>query len=1131
MVETYIPYPDIDNKDFYQKIYSKKEFFDTKANKLPEPDNQSDETMKKLFPKSGNFILNSQQTFLRNFISGTTPYRGILVFHGTGTGKTCASISIAERFRELVQKSGKKILIIASNIIQNEFKKTIFDKNKEMKATSKQIVQCTGKTYSLHNSSKYISYEKQEKQIQKLIHDIYEFYGRTMLTNKLKKDINWKSRSTLTDLQRNEIKKMYSNKIIIIDEVHKALDEKDGSFRDAIESIIENADNIRLILMSATPMVNSANDILFSINLLRLNDRRPIILFKDIFTKEENFIKNGEILFRESIKGYISYVRGGETPRFPYRLIPEEAKIPNSKYTINGSIIKDKIQYTKLILCPMDMFQYKIYKRIVQEAIKNKESLSATDDTIPNQAGIIIYPTSKKNEGTYGSHAFSKVPNETTFTIKKNQKNNKIYTYSSFCKGFLLKENIGKYSSKLESVLENIIGSKGISFVYSTWIDSCLRVMAFMLEENGFTPAIVTGKEYPRFSSNTKKKPICYKCFKEKHDSKDHVWYPAKYILLTGTETLTPSEIAKITGHINREDNKYGKLVKVLLGSVVSAEGVDFKRIRQVHIMDGWYNKARIDQVEGRAIRNGSHRDLLPEERNVDIYKYCITNPSSLKGKEKYIETIDEYYYRISENKDKKIKKIEYILKQSAIDCLFQKHNNIRNIQRKITLENSKMKKVIFTTGDKPFSRECNYMKSCSYTCAWEPKKDIIKNKSTYTSDFVNMDIDKVRKILFDIYQKNSLYHIDIIFNIVKKKYKDIEPLYIYLALESVMNRDSIYSIKDMYNREGYLVERDRLYIFQPNELYDENAPLLYKKTPITKKPLSIPFIFEEILEKKENKNNKKADIYQDYINKYEKLKNIIKIYTTHKSFKQEILELLFSSMSDKEITLFCKKIFFSKNVLDKDFIDYFINKGNIYNNIIITKSTCIQIDENKKKKNIIKWSSCNPNDEIYAKNNLQKKQYYIAWNKIPSEYKITEDSYITKSEYIHIITQSSLQPLYIGHIETIKKFKDVNNIKKSKRKYLKIFDFTSLKDTNKKSKRTQLRGKVCSSFQSIDILIKIKNYLEKEIEKLSLSNFKIPSNAKNKKETLCIIIEFLLRVLHKKTNKIWIIDISFEED
>ena len=700
MVESYIPYPELSDKNFYKKIYSKKEFFETKPPPLPDPDDQSYKTMKKMFPTSGNFVLNSQQIFLKNYISGTTPYKGILVFHGTGTGKTCASISIAERFRELVQKKGQKILIIASNIIQNEFRRTIFDKDKEMKAISKQVVQCTGKTYSLQSSK--LSYEKQEKQIQQMIHDIYEFYGRVKLVNKLSNEIHWDGKKELTDIQRNEIKKIYSNKVIIIDEVHRALNEKEGSFREAIQIIIGNAENVRLVLMSATPMINRPEDILFSINLLRLNDRRPIITFKNIFTSDESsnsiFVKNGEKLFRESIKGYISYVRGGETPRFPYKMIPKEASIPTSKYIFNGSEIdeKNRIQYTKLIVCPMDMFQYKIYKSIIQKLIKNSESISATGAPAPIQAGNIVFPLQNKNEGTYGISGYSKIPNESTFVTKKNSSGNEIYSYTSFCKGFLLQKNIGKYSSKMKKIIDSILMSKGISFVYSKYIPASLRVMAFILEENGFTPANITGGEYSLFYSDTKKKPICYKCFKEKHDSRDHEWSPAKYMLLTGSQEFTSSDVAKITGHVNREDNKYGKLVKVLLGSEVSAEGVDFKRIRQVHIMDGWYNKAKNDQIEGRAVRNGSHKDLLPSERNVDIYTYCITNPISLKGKDRYIETYDEYLYRLSENKDKKIKKIEYVLKESAVDCLFQKYNNIRNVRRNIEQENSIGKKILF---------------------------------------------------------------------------------------------------------------------------------------------------------------------------------------------------------------------------------------------------------------------------------------------------------------------------------------------------------------------------------------------------------------------------------------------------
>lgn len=1120
MVDAYIPYPDIDNKDFYKKIYSKKEFYETKAPPLPNPDNQSNKTMSSLFPTSGNFILNSQQVFLQNFISESTPYKGILVFHGTGTGKTCASISIAERFREMVQKKGQKILIIASGIIQNEFRKTIFDKDKQMKATFKQVVQCTGKTYSLQSSKQ--SYEKQEKQIQQMIHDIYEFYGRVKLVNKLSSEIHWDGKKELTDIQRDEIKRIYSNKVIIIDEVHRALSEKEGSFREAIQIIIGNAENIRLVLMSATPIVNYSSDILFSINLLRLNDRRPIIQYKDIFTKDEIFVKNGENLFRESVKGYVSYVRGGETPRFPYKMIPKEACLPISKYTINGSTInhKDRTQYTKLILCPMDMFQYKIYKSIIQNLIKNAESISATEAPAPIQAGNIVFPLQNKNEGTYGISGYSKIPNETTFIEKKDSSGNIIYNYSSFCKGFLLQKNVGKYSSKMKKVLDIILMSKGISFIYSKYIPASLRVMALMLEENGFTPANITGREYPLFySSSTRKKPICYKCFKEKHDSRDHEWFPAKYMLLTGSQGLSTSDISKITGHVNREDNKYGKLVKVLLGSEVSAEGVDFKRIRQVHIMDGWFNKAKNDQIEGRAIRNGSHKDLLPSERNVDIYTYCITNPVSLKGKDKYIETYDEYLYRLSENKDKKFKKIEYILKQSAVDCLFQKYNNIRNIQRNIEQENSIGQKILFTTGDKPFSRECNYMKSCTYKCSWEPTGDVKINKSTYTEDFITIDIQKVQKVLQKLFIKNPVYHIDEIFTAVQKAHKNMESIYIYLGLESIMNKNSQYSIQDQYKREGYIIEKDQLYIFQPNELPDENSPLLYKKIPITKKPKEIPFIFEKTLEKEkeENKTNKK-NIYQEVHNKYNIVKKIIGYYTSDKKYNNEILDTIFSSLSEKEIISFCKRIYHSKEKLDKEFVEYFKKKGNIYNTIIVTENFSTEL--HKSQKNIVKWGAPKPENESIGRNILYKTQHKELWKKVSLQNLLLEDDTISKRKYMKIIKDQSLQPLYIGHID----IKD-----KSGKRFLKLFDFTTVTNKNITSKRDELRGKVCSSFSSIKILVNIRNYLQNEIKKLSLPNFTIVESTKNSKRNICIQIEFLLRILHTYSKKIWVIDYSFE--
>ena len=62
--------------------------------------------------KCSGFRLSDNQKFLKTFMSSNTPYNGLLLFHGTGVGKTCSSISIAEQYTEVLEKYNKKIFIL-----------------------------------------------------------------------------------------------------------------------------------------------------------------------------------------------------------------------------------------------------------------------------------------------------------------------------------------------------------------------------------------------------------------------------------------------------------------------------------------------------------------------------------------------------------------------------------------------------------------------------------------------------------------------------------------------------------------------------------------------------------------------------------------------------------------------------------------------------------------------------------------------------------------------------------------------------------------------------------------------------------------------------------------------------------
>jgi len=58
------------------------------------------------------------QAFIREFMRDASPYRGILVYHGLGSGKTCTSIAAAE---SLYGQSGKKIIVMTPATLRQNY--------------------------------------------------------------------------------------------------------------------------------------------------------------------------------------------------------------------------------------------------------------------------------------------------------------------------------------------------------------------------------------------------------------------------------------------------------------------------------------------------------------------------------------------------------------------------------------------------------------------------------------------------------------------------------------------------------------------------------------------------------------------------------------------------------------------------------------------------------------------------------------------------------------------------------------------------------------------------------------------------------------------------------------------------
>jgi hypothetical protein len=120
----------------------------------------------------------------------------------------------------------------------------------------------------------------------------------------------------------------------------------------------------------------------------------------------------------------------------------------------------------------------------------------------------------------------------------------------------------------------------------------------------------------------------------------------------------------KIKSICNSSDNKYGKYVRVVLGSPSMKEGVSFKHIQHMHILDPLWNPTGMTQVEGRAIRFCSHSDMPQRKRKVHVHLY-----KAMPSGGKVVKTCDQIIYdSILPSKQREIRIGEHALRSIALD-------------------------------------------------------------------------------------------------------------------------------------------------------------------------------------------------------------------------------------------------------------------------------------------------------------------------------------------------------------------------------------------------------------------------------------------------------------------------------
>lgn len=254
-----------------------------------------------------------------------------------------------------------------------------------------------------------------------------------------------------------------------------------------------------------------------------------------------------------------------------------------------------------------------------------------------------------------------------------------------------------KYSPKYKKIIEQLNNSDNIGshLIYSNFIVRGTDILSLALLQNDYVEMIIEKegnvvliKNLDSVKENKGKVFIAYrtsdsvavKLAKRKIYNND--WKE-----LEDGINMKFATIKDQLSEYNDNYQLYGKLVKAFIISKSSAEGINLKNTRFVHLIDPFWNPAVTTQVIGRARRLNSHKALPDKYKNITVYKYLMTLKSTNKN-----GSTDEQLDNLSELKKQETNTFLKLVKSASVDC------RIHNIRKTKEDDGSEYSCFVFPT-------------------------------------------------------------------------------------------------------------------------------------------------------------------------------------------------------------------------------------------------------------------------------------------------------------------------------------------------------------------------------------------------------------------------------------------------
>ena len=590
------------------------------------------------FPSNKGDLM-THQLIISRIMSSNTPYDGILLMHEMGTGKTCSAVAIMEQIRSENNGFDKFIFVCGSDSLRANFEN-------EFRGV------CTKGDYT----------------------DIplTRIGIRTMTYGTFKKNFTGNT-NNLNDT------------VVVIDEAHNIKE----SYK-AYRQLLTTPDNIKVILMSGTPMTDDPSGIAKVMNMIIKEDSDQLDTTPEFYKD----LTNDKIdLLRRAFKGRISYIKSMSSSEV------------TREYKTNPDLELPVFKHFKLHASEMSSEQASKYIEVFQSDSSKKPT--DEDRLVLKDSASAAYSNSLQasnfvgENGQYTKDGFATTKFNLGLTGTIAEKLTRLRKYSA------------KYADSVEAILKARALKKNV-FVFNLYVNGGgLAMFGKILTAFGFQS--VSNRSVKTLSRGQE-----------------------RFMMLTGDPKIDKKLLIE---RFNNPDNVNGDYIGVVLASDAISEGYTFKNIQTIDIHSPWFQYAKISQAIARGIRFGSHRELLKTKRSVNVEIYLrvsvvpgdnFRDPSS----------VDVIAYKIAEDKDVVVKRIERVIKEEAIDSLINYERN-----RRVGMDGS---------------RECEYL-SCDYKpYPNETISDKLRDYSTFELYYGSND-EELEKNIINLFSTNKSLTFDYI--------------------------------------------------------------------------------------------------------------------------------------------------------------------------------------------------------------------------------------------------------------------------------------------------------------------------------------------------------------------------------